>query len=260
MLLIIPLGSSNDGEGQLDAEAPPRVALTLRRYHEAVSAGRLCRVVCSGGSQPNFNPTGTPHWEYMAAALVSGGLPECALIRPGLPALHTVDEALMAREHVLKMHGVEEVVAITSDFHAPRARHLFGVAFGVHARCDVRASVEEHEAGMSGEALEARREHEELGLKTLRTAPFGAWAIFVQEHRLEACNKSIRWSRHMTPAVYDTSEHGPHMVAPPPPSSSNSAQLTKSSQAQTATAIQPADGETAQQNEPQGPQPAMDVS
>ena len=219
MLLLLPLGCSNDASGQLDDDSPARVAQTLARYQEAVAAGKKCCVLPSGGADPAFafNPTETPHWEYVSAALVTAGLPESALIRPGLPALHTVDEAIMARDYVLRSQGaIDEVLAITSDFHAARARHLFGVAFGGHAKCPVTAYVEDVPGALSGEALAERKAHEKAGLKTLRTAPFGAWASFVGEHGLEACNKSLRWSRMLPPAVYDTSVHGFNMVAPRP--------------------------------------------
>ena len=52
----------------------------------------------SGGTDPAFafNPAPTPHWEYVSTALQPAGLPEDALIQPGMPALHTVDEAISA--------------------------------------------------------------------------------------------------------------------------------------------------------------------
>ena len=170
VVLIIPLGATNDEEGRLDAEAGPRVAHVARRYKEIIAAGRKCRVLPSGGSDPEFrfNPTRTPHWEYMSAALVKAGLPESALIRPGLPALHTVDEAIYARAHVLNAntsgsdHAVDEVVVVTSDFHAARARHLFGVAFGAHARCPVPMQVEEHPGSLASPELEAPVPTEQL--------------------------------------------------------------------------------------------------
>ena len=149
MLLIIPLGS-NDADGNLDAESPARVELVLRRYREAVDAGKACRVLPSGGTDPAFafNPTPTPHWEYVSTALLAAGLPEDALIQPGMPALHTVDEAIMARQFLLDADGrYNELLVITSDFHASRVRHLFGVAIGAHARCEI-AMRSEH-AGLS---------------------------------------------------------------------------------------------------------------
>ena len=59
-------------------------------------------------------------------------------VRPGLPAMHTVDEALLCRAFVLSVqHGegsgtdagvtaLSELVVVTSEYHAARAEHLFG--------------------------------------------------------------------------------------------------------------------------------------
>jgi hypothetical protein len=245
--LIISLGSSNDADGRLDAEAAPRAELVLCLFRECQDANRPCRVLPSGGADPDFafNPTTTPHWQYVSTALLEAGLPESALIQPGLPALHTVDEAIMAREHVLAACGsdapIDEVVVVTSDFHAARARHLFGVAFGAHAQCPVEARVSDHAGQLMGEALEKRRAHEKKALSTLRSAPFGAWAAFVKEHgvrlpqrpnpllcslpadgplpvpstdalcvdargQLEATNRSARHSRRLMPATYATED------------------------------------------------------
>ena len=223
MLLIIPLGCTNDAAGRLDADAAPRILRVVERYRACVAANRPCMVLPSGGSDPAFafNPTSTPHWEYVASAIVAAGVPEAHVVRPGLPALHTVDEAIMAREYVLRPPGnhpaVDEVLIVTSDFHAARARHLFGVAFGAHAACPVPARVEECASTLAADALAQRREHEKKALKTLRTEPFGAWAAFLQDHGLTACNKSLRWSRTLTPAVYDATALGADVIAPPAP-------------------------------------------
>ena len=207
MLLIIPLGCTNDADGNLDAESPARVELVLRRYREAVDAGKACRVLPSGGTDPAFafNPTPTPHWEYVSTALLAAGLPEDALIQPGMPALHTVDEAIMARQFLLDADGrYNELLVITSDFHASRVRHLFGVAIGAHARCEIAMRVEEHAGSLTGEALVQRQAHEKKGIKTLRTEPFGAWADFVKENGLEAANRSARWSKALAPVTYES--------------------------------------------------------
>ena len=116
--------------------------MRVKELHDAeVAAGRPVQVLTSGGADPaastatNFNPTSTPHWEYVAAFLADHG---CPSIRPGLPAMHTVDEALMCRARVREMNevaagSVAKLVVVTSDFHAERARHLFGIAFGALA-------------------------------------------------------------------------------------------------------------------------------
>jgi hypothetical protein len=47
-----------------------------------------------------FNPTATPHWAYVADKLLELGLPAVDIAKPGLPAMHTVDEAIMLRDYV----------------------------------------------------------------------------------------------------------------------------------------------------------------
>ena len=51
-------------------------------------------------SARRFNPTTTPHWSYVADKLLELGLPAVDIAKPGLPAMHTVDEAIMLREYV----------------------------------------------------------------------------------------------------------------------------------------------------------------
>ena len=122
----------------------------------------------------------------------------------------------MARSHVLGAQpSIGEVVVVTSSYHAARARHLFGVAFGAHAHCPVPMRVQEHAGVLVGPALAARKEHEKQGLKTLRTAPFGAWADFVTAHGLEACNRSLRWSRALGSVTYDSAVPGGTVFAAP---------------------------------------------
>lgn len=223
MLVIIQLGSTNDADGRLDADAAVRALRTLEIHTDAVAAGRNVRVLTSGGTDTKFafNPTETPHWTYVSELLLSMGLPRGALITPGLSALHTVDEAILAHRWVsatrhesvdasaLQTAGtgidspspvvgpVEEVVVVTSDYHAARARHLFGVAFGAHASLPVTANVVSVPGCLHGAELDARDAHEERSLLALRHSPHGVWLDFVRERRLEACNRSRRHSRRM---------------------------------------------------------------
>ena len=80
-----------------------RARLAVDLYRRACAAGRAALVLPSGGVAPgfSFNPTERPHWECVAAALEDAGLPAGAaallLLLPGLPALHTVEEALLCR-------------------------------------------------------------------------------------------------------------------------------------------------------------------
>lgn len=187
--LILQLGASNDADGRVDSDALARSACTARL---ANALGPNARVLASGGSDYprfSFNPTPTPHWELVERALLAAGVAETALLRPGLDALHTVDEALLARALVRQLavsrppsSVVRELVVVTSDYHAPRARHLFGVAFSAAARCELPIRVEEVPGTLQGPALATRQTHEAASLETLRTAPHGEWAAFLGMH------------------------------------------------------------------------------
>ena len=139
MLIIMQLGSTNDADGKIDVDGEPRSRRSKQLYDEAVADGERCFILPSGGSDDNFNPTGVPHWSYVAEQLETLGVAREAVIQPGLAALHTVDEALMAREFaegLLRSAAAQRLrlVVVTSEWHGARARHLFGVSFGVPPR------------------------------------------------------------------------------------------------------------------------------
>lgn len=205
-MLIVQLGSTNDAAGTPDADAVARAERVCTLHQGAVAAGETALVLTSGGIQDeavsqNFNPTATEHWRYVADLLASTGLPAEAIIRPGLPALNTVDEALMVHEFVAARVGrgdaPKKVVIVTSDFHCPRVRHLFGVAFGRHAGLEVPCDVECVPAALAPDLLAARCAREKAALTALRKAPFGTWLDFIRSKGLEACNRSLRHSRYV---------------------------------------------------------------
>ena len=99
LTLIVQLGAANDASGAVDADVLAR----CRRTKELLSIhGENARVLASGGSDPAFpfNPTATEHWRLVEGSLLAAGVREQALLRPGLPALHTVHEAIMAHERI----------------------------------------------------------------------------------------------------------------------------------------------------------------
>ena len=107
-LLILQLGATNDASGTPDPDVLARCPVTVALYQAAVAAGRAVTVLASGGEYSaaaqafSFNPTATPHAEIVEVALLAAGLPEAALGRPGLPAMHTVHEALLCREYIAR--------------------------------------------------------------------------------------------------------------------------------------------------------------
>ena len=225
--LLLQLGSTNSAAGVLDDDGSARARRAKELHDEAVTAGRRVRVITSGGiSDPmqggqSFNPTDREHWEYVADELVMRqGLPERVLVVPGLSALHTVHEAIMTHElvsaYLADGEEIVELVVVTSDFHAARARHLFGVAIGKHAGLDVPVRVETVPGALQGEELEARNAREEQALLGLRTAPFDPWLSFLKAKRLEGCNRSRRWSRRLKEPPSKLLD-APLPVPPPPP-------------------------------------------
>ncbi|CAE7193090.1 spoVK [Symbiodinium sp. CCMP2592] len=178
-VLLLQLGSSNDDKGKVDGEVQQRAVKTTSLWRALTAAGQHVSVLVSGGADPNrfFNRTSTSHWRYVRQALLDCGLPAEHIVNPGLEALHTVDEALMAVEYV-REHSVGRLWVITSDFHAARARHLFHVAF-VSAGLSVDLLVLGVPDACEGEVLQAYKAKEVKALEGLRSAPYGAWATYL---------------------------------------------------------------------------------
>ena len=148
----------------------------------------------SGANVPSFNPTPTPHWRYLRQTALGLGLSEDVVLEPGVPALHTVDEAIMCRELVereCERSTPLTVLVITSDFHVARAGHLFNSAFGlclaapgmgmVQSIDNVSVQLTGTSDCMDEPLLSARQRHETKALEVLRTAPFGVWLDFLKE-------------------------------------------------------------------------------
>ena len=197
MTLIIQLGACNDEAGVVDADVRAR----CRRTRELLEAHPNARVLTSGGADPRFkfNPTSTPHWQLVERALIEAGVGEAALLRPGMPALHTVHEAMMSHERVRQWlvgrrptDVFREIIVLTSDYHLPRVAHLFGVVFGSHARLDVPVRVEAVAAAIQSEEwIAARHVHEAKALATLKSAPYEPWLGWLKARGLEGVNSGL---------------------------------------------------------------------
>ncbi|KOO25909.1 methionine adenosyltransferase 2 subunit beta-like protein [Chrysochromulina tobinii] len=194
MTLIIQLGACNDEAGVVDADVRAR----CRRTRELLEAHPNARVLTSGGADPRFkfNPTSTPHWQLVERALLEAGVSEAALLRPGMPALHTVHEAMMSHERVRQWlvgrrptEVFREIIVLTSDYHLARVAHLFGVVFGSHARLDVPVRFEAVAVAIQSEEwIAARRVHEAKALATLKSAPYEPWLGWLKARGLEGVN------------------------------------------------------------------------
>jgi uncharacterized SAM-binding protein YcdF (DUF218 family) len=200
-LLFFLIAGTNDASGTLDEDAISRCRHTHQLYQRAITAGQSARIIPSGDIDRDgtaFNPTNTSHWQYITRQLVSFGVPPTAIITPGVPALHTVHEAIMAHDYVAKEVASRSllevvVVVVVSAFHFNRVKHLFSVAFQsshitrvtphIHLRFETVANT------VSGEWLETRLLHENSAIKKLRTNPTGLWKDFITANNLEAPNR-----------------------------------------------------------------------
>lgn len=177
-VVLLQLGSSNDDQGNVDGEVWHRAKKVVSLW-QSLSASNQVTILTSGGADPErfFNRTSKPHWHYVREVLLQLGLPEEQLERPGLEALHTVDEALLARELVIRLGQDLELLVITSAFHAKRARHLFQLAL---LDLQVELQVLPVPNASKGEKLQAYLLKEVETLRLLRRAPYGAWLEFLR--------------------------------------------------------------------------------
>ena len=150
--------------GAVDADVYRRTSRTAQLHQSAVARGHHVQVLTTGGSgrynpsawaKQGFNPTATPHWQYVAATLRAAGVPDAALLKPGLPALTTVHEAVMTHALLERaatstaaapqsnatwpaLEGLPDLVTVVvSEWHAARVELLFGLALRScrHATC-----------------------------------------------------------------------------------------------------------------------------
>jgi hypothetical protein len=163
-LLVVQCGGTNDRFGRLHIDILPRLHATIELVANATANRRTVRVLTSGGLNETLHlgiargpgPALTrPHWSLVADALLESGLPKAALLKEGVPALTTVDEAIMTREYILHAHSQQQrteqsehqgsrslpeppswftdVAVVTSVYHGPRVEHLFGRALAACA-------------------------------------------------------------------------------------------------------------------------------
>jgi uncharacterized SAM-binding protein YcdF (DUF218 family) len=117
--IVVILGAPNDDQGRLSTVAAERCA----RAWTVISEHRDCLILPTGGWGRHFNTTAHPHGHYVREELLRRGASE-AVFLPCIESSNTIEDAEMAGP-VLERFPAAEVIVVTSDFHAPRARHLF---------------------------------------------------------------------------------------------------------------------------------------
>ncbi|MGW1177356.1 YdcF family protein [Kitasatospora sp. NPDC002543] len=118
---VVVLAAPNDADGVLTGIARTRT----RRAVELLDAPGT-HLVLTGGFGAQFNTTDQPHWRHCAAWLAArpGGRPP---VLACLETRHSYDDVLFTRE-LARHHGLDEVLLVTSDYHAPRIRYIASLA------------------------------------------------------------------------------------------------------------------------------------
>ena len=199
-LLLFVVAGTNDKSGHLDADTSARCWRAVQLFRQAHSSTPeiSARTLTSGDADSegktshNFNPTTTPHWRYVTAELKRFGMASEAIVSPGIPALHTVHEALMVHDYLAAMPArtLIDVVVVVTAFQTNRVRHLFSLAFQSPELSHVSANLEFEEVPnkVGGDWLNNRTRHEAAALHQLSTHPSGPWEAFVSRHGLHAAN------------------------------------------------------------------------
>ncbi len=117
--IIIVLGSPNDAEGNLYSTALGRCEQAMAFWRDNPD----CHILLTGGYGDHFNTTTKPHAQYLQDHMIAHGIPREQILEFA-ESRNTLEDAALAKPIVMS-HGAGAVVAITSDFHVPRARFIF---------------------------------------------------------------------------------------------------------------------------------------
>jgi len=155
--VIIILGSPNDAQGNLSSIALERCSKALAEFREHPGYA----ILPTGGWGPRFNTTDKPHGFYIREELSNHGIPGSAFL-PCVESSNTIEDARKSRP-ILDAYPLAEIILVTSDFHAPRARFLFMREFP-ERRIRISASV----TNLPQNELARLQAHEQKAMETLR--------------------------------------------------------------------------------------------
>ena len=155
--IIIVLGSPNDDNGRLLSMALERCSQALVEHRENPDYA----ILPTGGWGSHFNTTDKPHAHYIKQALKAQGIPDSAFL-PGVESSNTIEDAALARP-VLEIYSEAEIIVVTSDFHAARARYLFEREYpGRHIRMSASTT------HLAPDELLKLKDHEQEAMKRLK--------------------------------------------------------------------------------------------
>jgi uncharacterized SAM-binding protein YcdF (DUF218 family) len=156
MHVIICLGDKNDARGGLPESARTRAEGALAAYRATAGS----KLLVTGGYGA-FNRAPLPHAHYVQQHLLARGVPAGDLL-PIVESRHTVDDAAMSRAALAPL-DVGAITVVTSHFHVDRAALIFSCFFD-----PAQLSFVATPNGLSGEALERRRAHEQASIALIR--------------------------------------------------------------------------------------------
>ncbi len=160
--VIVVLGSPNDEHGNLSSMARERLTLAAESYFRRPESHMLL----TGGFGAHFNASPRPHAEHARSFLVALGVPESTFADFAL-SNNTIEDALLALPIVEDLCA-RRLLVVTSGFHVPRARYLFGRVF---PDLEIGYAAASHAADAS--VLDGLIEHEERALARLRALQDG---------------------------------------------------------------------------------------
>ena len=155
--IIIVLGSPNDEHGRLSSIALERCSKAYEEYRKNPGYA----ILPTGGWGAHFNTTDKPHASYVKQELMARGIPEQAFL-PIVESSNTIEDAALSRP-TLEVYSKAELILVTSDFHAARARYLFE-----HELPDRQIRMSTSATHVPPDELKRLKAHERKALKRLK--------------------------------------------------------------------------------------------
>jgi uncharacterized SAM-binding protein YcdF (DUF218 family) len=122
--IIVLLGSPNSDQGELYSVARDRCERAILEYHRHPG----WKILPTGGFGAHFNATDKPHAYYLTEYLVAHGIPEEDILEFAA-SRNTIEDATLSYP-IVKGHGVDRAIVVTSDYHGDRAGYVFGREYG----------------------------------------------------------------------------------------------------------------------------------
>ena len=157
MQLIILLGNTNDGNGELSEISKARCAVAITTVKKQSTA----RILPTGGFGDHFNSSNAAHWRYLVKYLLSNGISPNSIITPQ-ESSNTLEDALMSRR-IAVLQKAASVSIVTSAFHLDRVRYIFERLFP-----DFHLEFLVAEDNSSPSVIEGLRQHELKSLDAIK--------------------------------------------------------------------------------------------